>query len=61
MTCAKGITSGYLPLGACLISDRVFSQISGAKANKAVFTSNAFRMRVVGRGPQRNVKSCPNR
>ncbi len=23
ITCAKGLTSGYLPLGACLISDRV--------------------------------------
>lgn len=29
ITCAKGITSGYLPLGACIISDRVMEQISG--------------------------------
>lgn len=28
ITCAKGITSGYLPLGACLISDRVLEQCS---------------------------------
>ncbi|WP_280952560.1 aminotransferase [Roseovarius aestuariivivens] len=29
ITCAKGITSGYLPLGACLISDRVMSRMTG--------------------------------
>ncbi len=30
ITCAKGITSGYLPLGACLISDRVMERMTGA-------------------------------
>lgn len=30
ITCAKGITSGYLPLGACLISDRVMDRMTGA-------------------------------
>lgn len=39
ITCAKGITSGYQPLGACIISDRIFAQISGKNANKAIFTS----------------------
>ncbi|MEM7240237.1 MAG: aminotransferase, partial [Pseudomonadota bacterium] len=29
ITCAKGLTSGYLPLGACLISDRVMDRITG--------------------------------
>jgi len=29
ITCAKGLTSGYLPLGACIISDRVMERISG--------------------------------
>jgi adenosylmethionine-8-amino-7-oxononanoate aminotransferase len=29
VTCAKGITSGYLPMGACLIADRVFDQVAG--------------------------------
>ena len=29
ITCAKGLTSGYLPLGACLIHDRVIEQITG--------------------------------
>jgi len=29
ITSAKGLTSGYLPLGACIISDRVMEQMSG--------------------------------
>ena len=29
ITCAKGITSGYLPLGACIISDRVMERMTG--------------------------------
>jgi len=37
ITCAKGLTSGYLPLGACLISDRVFSEVSGERARGATF------------------------
>ena len=28
ITCAKGLTSGYLPLGACIISDRVMEMMS---------------------------------
>ncbi|MEZ5745747.1 MAG: aminotransferase [Paracoccaceae bacterium] len=28
ITCAKGLTSGYLPLGACIISDRVMESMS---------------------------------
>lgn len=27
ITCAKGLTSGYLPLGACIISDRIMDQM----------------------------------
>jgi putrescine---pyruvate transaminase len=27
ITCAKGLTSGYLPLGACLISDRLLEEV----------------------------------
>ncbi len=30
ITSAKGLTSGYLPLGACLIHDRVLERITGA-------------------------------
>lgn len=29
ITSAKGLTSGYLPLGACIISDRIMEQMSG--------------------------------
>lgn len=29
ITCAKGLTSGYIPMGACLISERVFSPLVG--------------------------------
>ena len=28
ITCAKGLTSGYLPLGACIISDEIMEQMS---------------------------------
>ena len=38
ITCAKGLTSGYVPLGALLISDRILEQVSG---EGAVF-SNGF-------------------
>lgn len=41
ITTAKGITSGYVPLGAVLISDRVLAQVSGEDAKGAVF-SNGF-------------------
>ena len=41
ITCAKGITSGYQPLGAVLISDRILAQVSGPDAKGAVF-SNGF-------------------
>jgi len=30
ITCAKGLTSGYLPLGACIIADRVLDRMTGA-------------------------------
>lgn len=41
ITCAKGLTSGYLPMGACIISDRIFSEVSGDDAQGASF-SNGF-------------------
>ena len=37
ITCAKGLTSGYLPMGALLISDRIFKEISGANAKGSTF------------------------
>lgn len=41
ITSAKGLTSGYAPLGACIISERLFADISGKAAQGAVF-SNGF-------------------
>ncbi len=29
ITCAKGLTSGYLPLGACIISDKIMERMTG--------------------------------
>lgn len=40
ITCAKGLTSGYLPLGACIISDRVMERITGA--DESVLFSNGY-------------------
>ncbi len=40
ITCAKGLTSGYLPLGACIISDRIMERMSGAQAD--VLFSNGY-------------------
>ena len=41
ITCAKGLTSGYVPLGALLISDRLLEDVRGDDDNYAVF-SNGF-------------------
>jgi adenosylmethionine-8-amino-7-oxononanoate aminotransferase len=38
VTCAKGLTSGYLPMGACLIADQVFDRVSGERAHGASFS-----------------------
>jgi putrescine---pyruvate transaminase len=40
ITCAKGLTSGYLPLGACIISDRVMERMTGP--NQDVLFSNGY-------------------
>ena len=37
MTCAKGLTSGYLPMGACLIADKVFDRVAGDNARGGSF------------------------
>jgi adenosylmethionine-8-amino-7-oxononanoate aminotransferase len=39
ITTAKGLTSGYLPLGAALISERLFAEVSGDNAKGAWFGS----------------------
>lgn len=41
ITVAKGITSGYVPLGGVLISDRLLEDISGEHSRQAIF-SNGF-------------------
>ncbi|MFA3920847.1 aminotransferase [Ruegeria hyattellae] len=41
ITCAKGMTSGYVPMGACIISDRLIEDVSGENAQGATF-SNGF-------------------
>ncbi len=41
ITCAKGLTSGYVPMGAVLISDALISRIQSAQSKSAVF-SNGF-------------------
>ena len=41
ITCAKGLTSGYLPMGACIISDRIYEDIIGENSRGATF-SNGF-------------------
>ncbi|OWU82612.1 hypothetical protein ATO1_01450 [Phaeobacter sp. 22II1-1F12B] len=40
ITCAKGLTSGYLPLGACIISDRVMERC--ASPDDPALFSNGF-------------------
>jgi adenosylmethionine-8-amino-7-oxononanoate aminotransferase len=37
ITCAKGLSSGYVPLGALLISSRLFDEVSGEHARGASF------------------------
>ncbi len=41
ITCAKGMTSGYVPMGACIISDRLIADVSGDHGRNATF-SNGF-------------------
>ena len=39
ITCAKGLTSGYLPLGACLISDRLMTEVTGPAQENVLFSN----------------------
>ena len=41
ITCAKGLTSGYLPLGACLISDRLLEEVR-AKSSADLMFNNGY-------------------
>ncbi len=42
ITCAKGLTSGYLPLGACLISDRVIERIAQASKDDLFYNGYTY-------------------
>ncbi|MEG3619081.1 aminotransferase [Magnetovibrio sp. PR-2] len=42
ITCAKGISSGYQPLGATIISDRLFDRVSGSNAPDAAYFTNGY-------------------
>jgi len=39
ITCAKGLTSGYLPLGACLISDRLLEEVRARSSADLMFNN----------------------
>ncbi|MEM9580166.1 MAG: aminotransferase [Pseudomonadota bacterium] len=39
ITCAKGLTSGYSPMGAAIFSDRLMADITGAKGQGATFSN----------------------
>ena len=39
ITCAKGMTSGYVPMGAAIISDRLVADVSGDNAQGATFSN----------------------
>lgn len=42
ITVAKGLTSGYIPMGATLISDNLFEQVSGSQAGETPYFTNGF-------------------
>jgi len=39
ITCAKGLTSGYMPMGATIISDRLLSEIESYGKKSALFSN----------------------
>lgn len=39
ITCAKGMTSGYWPMGGCIISDRLITEVSGENSQGATFSN----------------------
>ncbi len=42
ITCAKGLTSGYIPMGAMIISDSLINDIKKTKYNHDLLFSNGF-------------------
>jgi len=50
LTCAKGISSGYVPLSATILSDEIYDVISVPQADGAMFTRRARQMSYDVRG-----------
>lgn len=42
ITCAKGLTSGYLPLGACIISDALMARIAGPDGDDVFYNGYTY-------------------
>jgi len=42
ITCAKGLTSGYIPMGATIISDSLMKDIKASKNNNELLFANGF-------------------
>ncbi|MEL6647563.1 MAG: aminotransferase class III-fold pyridoxal phosphate-dependent enzyme, partial [Pseudomonadota bacterium] len=42
ITCAKGLTSGYLPLGACIMSDRIMGQMRDSGADELFYNGYTY-------------------
>ncbi|WP_137700781.1 aminotransferase [Marimonas lutisalis] len=42
ITCAKGLTSGYLPLGACILSDEVIERLSDAEGEDVFYNGYTY-------------------
>ena len=48
ITCAKGLTSGYIPLGACIISDRVMRRMADAGGKEMFYNGYTYAAHPVG-------------
>ncbi|WP_333714513.1 aminotransferase [Yoonia sp.] len=42
ITCAKGLTSGYLPLGACIISDRIMQDLKDNEKDEVFYNGYTY-------------------
>lgn len=42
ITCAKGLTSGYLPLGACILSDRLLNRMKDAEGDDVFYNGYTY-------------------
>ncbi|MEM7440099.1 MAG: aminotransferase [Pseudomonadota bacterium] len=42
ITCAKGLTSGYLPLGACLMSDEMMERLAGGSDDDTFYNGFTY-------------------